>query len=231
VSASETDWLSLSEPWRSLATKYLASGYNVYRGADVREDWLSPFEPDLIANRGDQWVVIEVKRADELTRSPDLVALARAVEERPRWRLELFVVGRPEPRTGEPPLELSVTELRAMLDRGLELWAQDPEQVGPLFLAAAFEAEARALLSQVEPGPVPKILTPAGLAKGLLSHGFIDDDEYGTLMQLLDYRNRIAHGYGPQAVDTQDIVAESERVIAILTRLLGDVEAGSRWET
>src|SRR4051812_25940251 len=76
------------------ATSYLSKGYAVHTGDDVTANWHStlPFQPDLLAVRPDDRVVVEFKSRYGGTSWPLVREHARLVESLPDWRFELVVV-------------------------------------------------------------------------------------------------------------------------------------------
>jgi len=88
---------------REVERDYRREGYDVVvtpRG-DQLPPFLARFEPDLIATKGHESVVVAVKTRADLRSSADLIALAGAVEAQPGWRLDLSVT---------PPEHVSVVD-------------------------------------------------------------------------------------------------------------------------
>src|SRR5882724_2717319 len=51
----------------------------------------SGYEPDLVAKRGDECVVVEVRSGETLGQSPAVTAIAQAVMLQPGWTFELAI--------------------------------------------------------------------------------------------------------------------------------------------
>lgn len=92
------------------ARRYRRDGYKVSRPERSREkpSFLGDLVPDLIAERDDDKVVIEVKYASSVRGANDIVDLAERVAGQPGWRFELIALRsiddqlRPDPSwTGE----------------------------------------------------------------------------------------------------------------------------------
>lgn len=80
---------------RQVAAGYVQQGYRVMQpGADTIPSFLRDCEPDLIAEREDDHVVIEIKPTSALKGSNDLTELAARIAGQPGWRLELVALGR-----------------------------------------------------------------------------------------------------------------------------------------
>jgi hypothetical protein len=76
---------------RRVASSYRKQGYRVTSPppTDALPPFLHDCQPDLIAEREDDHVVVEVKPAGSLKGANDLVELAERVAAQPGWRLEL----------------------------------------------------------------------------------------------------------------------------------------------
>src|SRR5579872_5631231 len=77
----------------SIAREYRSKGYRVTlqpRGEDL-PPFLRDFDIDLLAESSQEHVAVEVKTRRSLSQAHDLPQLARALQDRPGWRLELIV--------------------------------------------------------------------------------------------------------------------------------------------
>jgi len=77
---------------RRVAASYRRQGYSVVAAptADVLPKFLLDCHPAVIAERGDDRVVVQIKPAGSLKGANDLVDLAQRVTAQPGWRLELI---------------------------------------------------------------------------------------------------------------------------------------------
>jgi hypothetical protein len=77
---------------RRVAAAYRTQGYSVVAAptADVLPKFLLDCHPAVIAERDDDRVVVEIKRAGSLKGANELVDLAQRVTAQPGWRLELI---------------------------------------------------------------------------------------------------------------------------------------------
>lgn len=79
---------------RQVAADYERQGYRVVeRGAGAIPSFLRGCQPDLIAERDDDHVAIEIKPAPALKGSNDLTELAARIAGQPGWRFELVALG------------------------------------------------------------------------------------------------------------------------------------------
>ena len=80
---------------RQVAAGYTQQGYRVMQpGAATTPSFLRDCQPDLIAEREDDHVVIEIKPTSALKGSNDLTELAARIAGQPGWRLELVALGK-----------------------------------------------------------------------------------------------------------------------------------------
>src|SRR5690349_14437535 len=84
---------------RRVAASYRKQGYRVVVpvAPDALPVFLRDCQPDLIAERDDDHVVVESKPAGTLKGANDLVDLAERVAAQPGWRLELVTFRDREP--------------------------------------------------------------------------------------------------------------------------------------
>ena len=78
---------------QEVAQEYRARGYEVVvgPGGDQLPESLVPYRPDLLARRGDERVVVEVKSWASPGQGPKLEDLARAVKAQPGWRFDVVL--------------------------------------------------------------------------------------------------------------------------------------------
>jgi REase_AHJR-like len=89
---------------KQVASNYRKQGYHVRvpAASDAVPAFLFGCQPDLIAEKDGDQVVIEVKRSDALRQTNDLTELAERVAGVPGWRLEVVVL-RSEDEGAEAP--------------------------------------------------------------------------------------------------------------------------------
>lgn len=187
---------------RQYADWYSRQGYQVSVGPAPRElpEFLRTLSPDMIARRDGENVVVEIK-----TSSPSsferVQALARALEHRVGWTLQVVYVDLADPEW-EPPAELpKIAELEARLDSlaGIEK-DDDQSRLQFLLLWSIIEAAARHRLTSAGISPIRRISSSA-LINMLLTEGLIDEPQYAYLRRGLTVRNSIAHGFLNQPMD------------------------------
>ena len=171
---------------RRIADEYRRRGYDVVvepRDVVLPED-LRGYRLDLIATKGDELVIIEVKRSNALPDDPELQPLAQ-VAERSGYRFEL-VVDRPS-----PPVPAHETVLRRIADAERLL---DVRQLEAAFLIAwsALEGALWSLAHKYLDEPEG---TGLRLVSQLYSEGVVSDKQYAILRHAIPVRNQLTHGF------------------------------------
>ena len=202
-----------------VASQYRADGYEVLvePAPEDTPEWLRSFRPDLVAQRDDDHVLVEVKSSESVRVSDSLRSLADIVDKRPGWRLELIM-------TNRPSRKLAVEPEAPLLDPGyvseyLEA-AREMAHRGylePAFLTAWIAFETAYRNAFVRDGIDPRLGGPANVLKTLLSLGYLTSgDEMDRLQMLWEVRNRLAHGYTsaqrPWLDDVMYLLQLSERL-------------------
>jgi hypothetical protein len=180
----------------SVAEKYRERGYEVLvepRGSDV-PSFLQGFQPDLIARRQGESVVVEVKFGTETSAAERYKDVAEAILAQPGWRFDLVVI---KPGEGEPtavdatlPTE---SELQGRLKRADELAAAGSLEAA--FLVLWLTAEGLMRLQAKRAGlPLERMPTSA-LVRELYSAGELAREDYETTLRLMETRNGVVHGF------------------------------------
>jgi hypothetical protein len=171
-----------------------------------------PYLPDLVAVRGDEKVVVDLKLAHRSRDLEQWSELASALE-RHGWKFRLIVIGADE----APVIDYSsaqLDEIVAKLGKADELAATSIDAA--LLLAwAGFEAAARRALLLRERSLV-RPTTSVALAKQLVHHGLLDQDELESLTPIAARRNAVAHGATASDVTPSDV----ERLTSLGRELL-----------
>lgn len=177
--------------------------------------WLRPFRPDLIARRGKEGVVVEVKSREDLHGDASLRELAAAIEDQPNWRLQLDI-SNPRDSQREAAVLRAASEryiedqLRAssqLLDAGL----QAPALINGW---AAFEGAARRVMEGAGE-PAPPANTSA-LLRTLWAHGYLEPKTRDRLRELANARNQVVHGTEP----TKKLRSSDTKALHRITREL-----------
>lgn len=201
------------------ADEYRNQGYEVT--PEARLDFMPGFfRADLLARKGDEVRVIEVKARASLKISPQIVRLAEAVKSKPGWHFDLILVGDGEkvelPDDAVAPLD-SVGIARRLAAAETALAGDAPESA--LLIAwSALEGVLRGRLAAdaTDMTARERTLAPADVFKQAVFHGIITGSDYAYLNDLLKRRNAIVHGFGakisPEA--TASLIAAVRRIAA-----------------
>jgi hypothetical protein len=201
---------------RRVAASYRKAGYRV--AAQPKSDSIPSFlldcRPDLIAEREDDRVVIEIKAAGSLKGSNDLVELAKRVESEPGWRLELVTFKDTDPDA----LLITAPWLERML--GKQNFGSQP--AGDVFMAA-FRLEVLSFMLRsfaLRAGLEVKNKLAGDLANELAFEGLIDETLLGRIQNALHWQTNLMRGRetAPSAVDqTAEIEAICREIYTRIT--------------
>jgi hypothetical protein len=202
MSADPDIRMSEREAKRQYADWYARQGYQVSvepSPGDLPE-FLQTLAPDVIARRGGENIVVEINTSSPAS-FEQIQSLARALEHRAGWKLQVVYTDLADPEWEPPPRPPAPGELLARLDE-LSSVDESEDQRGRQFLLlwSIIEAAARHRLTPFKVPPTRRISSSA-LLKILLSGEIIEDDEYGRLRRRLAVRNALAHGFLNQIVD------------------------------
>ena len=201
----------------ALAEEYRSKGYQVIEEPSQEQlpDFLSNYRPDLLVQKGNEGIVVEVKSRASLAKNPKIRDLARLLQTKPRWNFELVVVS--EKETLNTPEGIQPFEREDIL-RGLqtaeELLTSGAAEAALLLSWPALEATVR--LMTVAEGIVLEQLASPAILKQAVSNGVISRSDYGFLMDTLKYRNALAHGF--KAIDFDPALAKD--LISTIKRLV-----------
>jgi hypothetical protein len=187
-----------------LAERYRAEGYQVTvrpRGPQVPE-FAAAFQPDLLATKGAENVLVQVKEnAEALKKDADVSRMAETVNAQPGWRFDLVVLnGTPDGEiVAEEAVEPPVENILRRLDAA-ERAARAGEEAGGFLLAwGALEAAMRraARSAGIKGGKV----SPLFYLGSLYSNGILEREEYDELNRHLRARNAMVHGLEVPRID------------------------------
>ena len=197
-----------------ISADYESRGYRVsLRPApDDLPEFLKPFHPPLVATSADDNVVVEVRAWPRM--EPDwLTHLAEAVESESGWRLELSTVSHPVAPDVPSQEDLATDEqVNRLLASAEELSSNGQIEAAVMLAWSALET----LLRRTARSAVPELerQSSARVLKVLYSLGHIDPHTFEKLLELMNFRNAIAHGFQPRtaAPSLPDIMADIRRL-------------------
>lgn len=212
---------------REIAAQYRQGNYAVIEkpAPEQLPDFLQGFRPDLLVRIGDYTKVIEVKSRASLIKTPNGVGLASVLADKPNWGHELFLVGRAE-RLGlsDDALAFDREAVLQNLDKSKSLLAAGLPQEALLISWAALEATVR-LRNRLE-GVPPDFVTAPALLSLAVYHGALSVNDYRPLLDIMERRNAIAHGF-----QLSDFAPSTVRQLnRIVKRLLPSAKALERFD-
>lgn len=198
-----------------VAHEYEAAGYDVQiePGPAQLPSRLANFRPDLIARRGKEVVVVDVKSKANL-KDPSLQKLARVVQNIRGWSYELVVTN---PRPSKLPKDI-VTNSWSWIERklveGRKAASSMSHDTAFLILWTALEGALRHE-SEKQGSPVEEFST-LRMIKQCYANGVINKSALDSLMKYTTVRNRLVHGL--KANVPPEFVAELTDIVRNLRR-------------
>jgi hypothetical protein len=203
-----------------VAQRYRSAGYDVIvrpQGEAV-PSFARDLEPDIIATRGDQHIVVEVKSdLSDLAEDRSLPSKAEIVNAQPGWRFDVVIL---EQLPSVEQLALASAAPSRKQIKGLINHAERSALAGDSLSAflvawAGLEAAMRHLSRLADIAPA----RPTGatvLIRSLFSSGFLSSEELERLDEANQMRNQIVHGLSAPRIRRVDV----DYVIVLARRLL-----------
>jgi hypothetical protein len=175
-----------------IAQQYRSLGYKVAVSPSAKQlpRFLSKFRPDILAERPDESVVVEMKSSSRTRGTDYWRALTKVIGKHPGWRVELVV---DDPSQREIPQTINKELITQRLQEGRLLAEQGLLAASLLITWSALEAAMRLAGSSYEID-LPD-LRPATVISRLYTDGVIDREEYDFLLDCMQMRNAVAHGF------------------------------------
>lgn len=201
-----------------IAAEYAQRGFHVLvdPGPDSVPFDLGGYRPSLLAEKGDEHHIVEVKTPGTHFSVDRLQELAEEVTRHSNWRF--FLVTADDLLPGEFPASamlLSAEQLEERFERAGRLLEFGDSEAALLALWAVLEGMLR-LQAERASLPVERLPSPA-LIDYLYSHGEISMEQFDEVLLLLDVRNRVAHGFA-----TPDVKTAATRLQSLIVALLNE---------
>ncbi len=203
----------------AVVQSYMRQGYSVQ--VHPRNESLPPFAKDfgvdLLARRGDEHVLVAVKKnRDAVARDPEMKRYAELTENQPGWRFDLVIMEGQERNEFQGARELAAEDMLRLLthaDRLVELGF-----VNEAIITAWSALESSMRLKLRAEGEIAGYGTPPRqMLNELYSSGSLSEEEFRRVESLFRLRNEIVHGFKPTAVEPGIVP-----FVADLTRRLVD---------
>ncbi len=180
----------------AIAEEYRSRGYAVIENPSSEQlpDFLSVYRPNLLARKGDEAIVVEVKSRTSLTKDPQIRDLARLLHNKPNWNFELVVVGEDTPFGS---LEEARPFKKEDILQGIETTEKLIESgfIEVALMSAWSTAEATVRLLIEAEGLSLDRFDPPYILMQAVTNGVISREDYNFLTKVMKHRNALAHGF------------------------------------
>lgn len=181
---------------RDVARTYRNRGYEVIINPTMDDlpAFLHGTKPDIIAQKDNDKVIIEVKTQPKLQGSNEIVSLAERVASENTWRFELVVTNRAEKETSLASPEIARL-FGKLLSEAQVLFKSGLRDAAVVYAFSALEALIRDIARKHETNADEKSFPL--LLRALVYQGYIDHELFSSLQILQEERNRIVHQIDP----------------------------------
>jgi Holliday junction resolvase/uncharacterized protein YutE (UPF0331/DUF86 family) len=205
----------------SIAEDYRRRGYQVFvepSGVDL-PPFLSSETPDLIAHRGDEHLVIEVKESPNDADLQQVRMMTDRISREPGWR---FVLMAARASASNPasvlPASLDERGITNAIAQAEALTNAGYPEAAVMLAWAATEAALRSVLADSVRRSDHN--SPAVLLRSAASEGIIESEDFKKLNDSLQVRNAIAHGF--RHIEA-DLASQAADVTKLLSRVTGSL--------
>ncbi len=181
----------------SLAKEYEGEGYTVKvePGPNEVPEFLKPYAPDLLLYKDDEGYVVEVAAPFSQRKKGFWADLAKRIYAQPGWHFRIVILGSEDEGDGSPAYPIpTLKELKSQLLETRGLVEGGHARAALLLSWSLFEAAARLRMLDHDRDPA-RPTSPEGLIKGLIHYGYLGQEDFDTLREILYLRNAIAHGH------------------------------------
>ena len=210
---------------KQVAKKYREQGYNVIIEPLPQQlpTFLGELQPDLIAMKEGDQVVIEVK-AKEALRASDLVRhIADAVRKQKGWRFELVLLPSAASAQSTKGWELlGFQEIEQYVKEARHAASLSQFIPAFIFIWIAIEATLRRIAQKSDVSPA--LLSPKALLKELVFNGGISRLQYRTIEGIANLRTHVVHGFKEEGVNGIAVT----KAIKIADKLIKEAKAATR---
>ena len=206
-----------------VAQRYRDEGYEVVvepRG-DALPSFLDDFQVDLIARRGNEGVVVEIKyKRNDLSADENVSRMAEVVNRQPGWRLDVIVLERETSldKAVYTAAEPSDEQIGSMIVVAEEMAANGHLPYAYVAALSSLEAVMRSICKNTELYPHN---TTIDCLRNIYGLDLLSRDQFVWLRDAFKVRSQIVHGLVPRTIARESI----HFVTAISKYLLYGIEA------
>jgi hypothetical protein len=201
----------------AIAEEYRSKGYEVIERPSPEQlpEFLASYQPDVLAQRGGEAIIVEVKSRSSLAKDPRITEMARLVQTEPHWNFELVLVGEEEQlNVPEGVRPFGKDDIIQGIEAAERLVAAEFWAAALLPAWSTLEATLRQLSE--EEGVVLERFTPLSVLSQATSNGVISRDDYSFLTKVMKYRNALAYGFKPIEFDPTlvgELISTTKRLL------------------
>jgi Holliday junction resolvase len=221
---NKSNFKNIERRIREIVKDYESKGYKVYINPNQLHlpSFLKNYEPDILAKKENDNVIIEVKTRNDRLNLQRFENLAKEIDKRKDWRFEMVFTNQKE-KVLEPTYQNILSELE-INNRILE--------INKLVELRSFEASFLLSWSTIEAVLRNKLRnekfdtnrkTTVSIMKTMFSLGLINQHDYKALQKGNTYRNNLIHGF-EQNIDRFSI----QNILQLINNLTGK-NAESEW--
>lgn len=199
----------------SIAERYRQRGYRIdfEPDASVLPKEAKTLQPDFLASKGDEHVIVEIKHSRNLLGYPALTRLAETIRRIPGWRLDVVVLEEPKPLSEPEPLSIENAKLRL---EAADHVANETSDYGAALLLLWTAVEG-VLRDRLKDHAKDSISSTSRLPKLAYSLGLIETHDVVTAEWMTRIRNDVVHGRRESTVSRLDYDRAREFVNRLLT--------------
>lgn len=202
---------------REISKDYEKQGYTVLINPKQSQlpDFLKGYEPDIIAKRDDESVLIEVKTRKDRPNLERFENLAKEIDKRENWRFEMIFTNPVENNSllenkntiTETAVNNRIAEIKKLIDI-------NSFEAAFLLSWSTIEAVLRQKLAKEKSD---SFLKPSiSIIRTMFSLGLLNQKDYKLLQEVNNYRNSLIHGF-QQSIDRNTI----QEVLQLINNIAG----------
>ena len=206
---------------------YRDKGYDVLIApqGDQLPDFLQAFRPDLIAHKGAEHIVVEVRMRGRVSDLPQVNELAKVVRNEVGWKFELFLLGPENSFFMNGASLFTVEEIRLKIKE--VAFFVESGHLEAAFLMGWSLVEAILRVLAVKEGIEGETATPDYLLKQMTFEGIIARETYHELKHAQKTRDAIAHGFKSSQLTVETVQELIDLIDEVLLQELDNVAEGS----
>ena len=209
---------------REIVKDYENKGFTVYLYPNKSQlpNFLESFQPDIIAKKGNENVVIEVKTRNDRSNLASFENLAKEIDKRENWRFEMVFTNPKEKQLktdfqnilNDVTISNRITEIEKLI--GIESY-----EAAFLLSWSTIESVLRNKLNREKLNSEKS--TTISLMKTMFSLGLLNQHDYKSLQKSFNQRNNLIHGF-EQYIDRTSV----KKILQLINNLTGRNEE-SEW--